>query len=97
MTPFEINPTPDAIHLRLNGEVINELACALHAALVAALAAPARPLLVDVAPLTRIDAAALQVMMAAARAAPRAQLSAASPVWTAALLRHGITDPYAQP
>ena len=97
MTPFEINPAPDAVHLRLNGEVINELACALHAALVAALAEPARPLLVDVTSLTRIDAAALQVMLAAARVAPRAQLTAASSVWTAALQRHGLTDPFAQP
>ena len=95
MSPFEIDSTPDAVHLRLNFEVTIEQARALHSAVTAALT-PARPLVVDPAALTRIDAAALQVMLAAARAAPRAELTASSCVWTAALQRHGITDPFVQ-
>ena len=96
MTTFEIDSTPEAVHLRLNFEVTIEQARELHAALVAALT-PARPLFVDPVALTRIDAASLQILLAAARSAPRAQLTAASPVWTTTLLRHGITDPFIQP
>ena len=96
MTAFEIDTTADAVHLRLNFEVTIEHARALHQALITALT-PARPLEVDPVALTRIDAAALQVLLAAARAASRAQLTTPSPVWAAALLRHGITDPFVQP
>ena len=96
MTPFEIVSTDEAVTLCLNGEVTNELVCALHSALVVALS-PVRPLKLNPASLTRLDAAALQVLLAAARAAARAQLTATSPVWTAALLRHGVADPFVQP
>jgi len=95
MSPFEIDSTPDTVHLRLNFEVTIEQTHALHTALTTALTPP-RPLVVDPAALTRIDAAALQVMLAAARAAPRAELTAPSSVWTTALQRHGITDPFVQ-
>ena len=93
---FAIDSTPDAVHLRLNGEVTIDQARALHTALTAALA-PARPLIVDPEALTRLDAAVLQVLLAAARVAPRAQLTVPSPVWTAALHRHGLADPFNQP
>lgn len=96
MTAFEIEPAADAVRLRLNFEVTIEHARDLHAALVAALS-PGRALAVDPSALTRIDAAILQVVLAAARAATAARLTTASPVWTAALTRHGITDPFAQP
>ena len=96
MTPFEINSTPDAIHLRLNGEVTSDLVCALHSALMAALTSP-RPLFIDAVALTRFDTAALQVLLAASRLAPRAQLTAAASVWTASFQRHGVADPFNQP
>ena len=96
MTAFEIEPTPDAVSLRLNFDVTIEHARDLHAALVSALL-PGRALAVDLSALTRIDAAILQVLLAAARTAAGARLTASSSVWTAALARHGLTDPFAQP
>lgn len=96
MTAFEIEPAPDAVRLRLNFEVTIEHARDLHAALVAALL-PGRALAVDLSALTRIDAAILQILLAAARLATSARLTASSATWTAALARHGVTDPFAQP
>ena len=96
MTAFEIEPTPDAVCLRLNYDVTIEHARDLHAALVAALL-PGRALAVDASALTRIDAAILQVLLAAARSTTGARLTASSPVWSTALTRHGITDPFVQP
>jgi anti-anti-sigma regulatory factor len=95
MAPFEIDSTPDAVRLRLNFEVTIEQARALHTALLTALN-PVRPLEMDPAALTRIDAAVLQVLLAAAQLAPRAFLTAPSSVWTAALERHGAADPFFQ-
>jgi len=95
MKPFAIDPNPDAVHLRLNAEVTIEQARALHTALAVALV-PARPLVADFSALTRLDAAVLQVLLSAARVASRAQLTAPSPVWTAALKRHGLANPFVQ-
>lgn len=96
MTAFEIEPTPDAVCVRLNFDVTIEHARDLHAALVAALL-PGRALSVDASALTRIDAAILQVLLAAVRSAAGTRLTASSPVWSAALARHGVTDPFVQP
>ena len=92
MPAFELDSTPDTVNLRLCSEVTIEHAGALHQALQAALTAD-RTLVIDPAGLTRLDAAALQVLLAAARLAPRVQLTAPSAAWTAGLDRHGVRDP----
>jgi len=96
MTAFEIDLTADAVRLRLNEAVTIEHARLLHSALATALLLP-RGLVIDPTALARIDAAGLQVLLAAARAASRAELSAPSAVWTSALQLHGLTDPFIQP
>lgn len=95
MTSFAIESSPAGVLLRLDGEVTIEQARALHTALSAALM-PARPLVVEPAALAKLDAAVLQVLLAAARAATRAELASVSSAWTDTFRRHGLTDPFVQ-
>jgi len=93
MSHFQIEAEGTTVRLCLHGEVTIEQARALQTALVAELR-PGHTLAVDAAGATRLDAAALQVLVAAARAAKRALLAASSPAWEAAFRRYAIADPY---
>lgn len=93
MNPFALNSTSEAALLTLTSELTIEHARGLHEALAAALV-PARPLVIDASALTRLDAAALQVLLAAARNATIGRLAAASPAWSGAFARHGLADPF---
>lgn len=93
MPAYEIATGPDSIVVQLNGEVRVQDVAAFHAALLPALAT-GRPLVVDAAKLTLLDAAALQVLLAAARTAPQAGLVAPIDAWSASFRRHGLEDPY---
>jgi len=93
MSAFHLDPNSSARerHLRLSGEVTIEHARDLHAALVTAVA-KGITLHIDAGAVSRIDAAVLQVLLAADRAAARTEISAASAAWTHALQRFGFTD-----
>ncbi len=95
MPPFDIEVVAHALRLRLHGEVTIQDAAALQAALVPALAG-GLPLVIDAGALTRLDTASLQVLLAAARAAPAARLAAPAPAWTDCFRRHALPDPTAQ-
>jgi len=96
MIPFSIDHTPDAVLLRLDGELTIEQARALHAALASTLVA-GRPLSLDAGSLTRVDASVLQVLLAATQMVPGAHRTVPSAAWTNALQRHGLADPFVQP
>lgn len=93
MNPFELTLSATAAHLVLPATLTIEHAAALQAALVPALTA-ARALTVDATTLRRTDAAVLQLLWAAARTASHAVVVAPGPGWTAAWVRHGLTDPF---
>lgn len=96
MTALEIHQTPDTLHLRLPAELTITEARDLHTTLSAALL-PTHFLSIDPSALTRLDVAALQVLLAAAASAHGAGLTAPSAPWTAACARLGLTDPFTQP
>ncbi len=89
MSPFQLEPHGADLGLRLAGGVTIEHARELHAALVVALT-PDSALLLDVGEVARIDAAVLQVLIAAARSARRVEIIAVSDGWTLALARFGF-------
>lgn len=86
MNAAQIECLDSQVILRLAGDVTIEHARELHTGLLAALA-PGRTLQIDAAALTRIDAAILQVLVAAGGAAARTELTAGSTAWDAAVVR----------
>jgi anti-anti-sigma regulatory factor len=95
MSAFQIEFQDPHVILRLSGDVTIEHARELHTGLVAALGA-GRVLQIDATAATRIDAAILQILAAAAAAAARAELTAGSAAWDAALDRFAF-NPLAVP
>jgi ABC-type transporter Mla MlaB component len=94
MSHFQIESEGPAVRLRLSDEVTIEHARELHAALQAALR-PESELSVDAAAVTRLDAAAVQVLLAAARVARGVALTAGSRAWDDAFHRFAFVDPFA--
>lgn len=79
--------------LALAGEITIEQARALASALREA-ALRGRPLRVQADRLTRLDAAALQILLAAARLATSAAVVDPAPAWAAAFQRYALADPF---
>lgn len=96
MSPLGLQPTPDSLQVQLPAMVTIQEARALHTALLAALQ-PAQHLVIEAAAVTRVDAAGLQVLLAAARQARGSALTAPSQAWTDACARLGFTDSFFQP
>jgi len=96
MNTTQIETAGDTVTLRLQGEVTIEQARELHTALTAALPT-GQTLAIDAAGVSRLDTAALQVLMAAAAAVPHAVLLAASSAWNDAFQRYGLENPYRLP
>lgn len=96
MSAFQIETTENAALVRLEGELTIEEARALQTALRVALCRP-RELVLDPQALVRIDVAALQVLLAAARIAPSVRIAPApAPAWNAALERYALSAAFAQ-
>ena len=96
MSAFQIETTENAALVRLEGELTIEESRALQTALRVALCRP-RELVLDPSSLVRIDVAALQVLLAAARAAASVRVAPApAPAWTAALERYALGAAFAQ-
>jgi anti-anti-sigma regulatory factor len=93
MTPFSLKSAGSSLRLTLSGEITIEHARALADELKGTLH-PGHTLEVDAAQLTRLDAAGLQVLLAAAQTASDATLVAISPAWTDAFARYAIQDPF---
>lgn len=96
MSAFNLEFDGPSIQLRLNGELTIEHARELHAALAPVLHRD-RVLLVDPSTAVRFDAAALQVLVAAAAAVGRAGLLGPSPALDDAFRRYGLTNPFSLP
>lgn len=79
--------------LELAGELTVEHVRDLHGALCTGGAAPRR-LEVRCGRLTRLDAAAVQVLFAAAKSADEALASERGDAWTRAFDRYGLRDPF---
>ncbi|MFT3829682.1 MAG: STAS domain-containing protein [Opitutaceae bacterium] len=94
MSAFQLQTSDDTAHVRLEGELTIAEAATLQVALRTALRQP-RALVIEPAALTRIDLAALQVLLAAARAARTVQVAAATPVWKEALARYALGAAFA--
>ena len=94
MSTFHLDPGDDTVRVRLDGELTIEDAAALQVALRTALRRP-RTLEIDAAALARVDLAALQVLLAAARAAPTLGPVAAGPAWEEALARYALGPAFA--
>ena len=94
MSAFQIETTEKVALVRLEGELTVEEARALQTALRVALCRP-RELAIDPSALVRIDAAALQVLLAAIRIAASARIAPA-PVWNAALERYALAAAFAR-
>ena len=93
MSNFAIEPATDATRLRLTGEITIEHARALHAALVEHVR-PGTALVLDAGALTRLDAAVLQILLAAARSASTASLEVGSPALVTACQRFAVACPF---
>lgn len=89
MPPFIIKSEGISRLLTLSGEINIEHARALQASLASTNWSEAI-LQIDAAAVTRLDAAALQVLAAAGRAATRTAILNASPAWTTAVQRYGF-------
>ena len=96
MNPFQLQTDGGTVTLRLDGGITIEHARDLRSAL-AEVVGPDRALAVDAAGATHLDAASLQVLIAAATAAKPARLLAASPGWGDAFRRYGLANPYRPP
>ena len=97
MVPFTLTRQEDGgAVLELAGEVTIEHVRDLHAALCVTAPVP-RHLEVQCAAVTRLDAAAVQLLFAAARAADQATAAGRGDAWTRAFTRYGLNDPFAQP
>jgi anti-anti-sigma regulatory factor len=96
MSNFHIESDESTVQVRLLGELTIEHASSLHAALRDRLQ-PSHALWINAAGATRLDAAALQVLVAAARHAATAVLVSPSPAWEAAFRRYALPDPFSAP
>lgn len=79
--------------LTLAGEITVQCARTLYDALLAAVGEN-RSLAVRAGGVTRMDAAALQVLLAAARAASSSHLAESGPGWERAFARYAVDDPF---
>ena len=93
MTAHQISLDENTVRVHLAGELTVEQAGAFHDELAAVLQ-PGRPLVLDATSLTRLDAAFLQVLVAAIGMAPQASLSAPAPALDAAFTRYGLPCPF---
>ncbi|MFT3784467.1 MAG: STAS domain-containing protein [Nibricoccus sp.] len=93
MTPFSFNLDGNCLHLTLVGDVTIEHASEL-ATLLKRNLQPAHTLVVDASQLTRLDAAALQLMLAAAQVASDTLLLGHGSTWSAAFARYASPDPF---
>lgn len=93
MNPFRLEKTSSTLRLQLQGEATIETVGELHRCLNEALAELPRELIVDAAAVTRVDAAVLQLLHAAARSATRAQVERPSEAWLSAIERLAF-DPF---
>lgn len=91
MNPFHLSSDDSGLRLVLSGDVTIEHARDLHAALVAALSGTTA-LAIDAREVSRLDAAILQLLLAAARVAARTEIVGASAAWTQTLQRLGFPD-----
>lgn len=89
MSPFHLQSNDAELRLVLSGDATIEHARALHAALVTALSADTT-LHIDAGEVSRLDAAIMQLVLAAARTARRTEIGANSPAWSQALQRFGL-------
>ena len=92
MSPFHLESNGSDRRLRLTGEITVEHARELHAALVAADCAGAT-LQLDARAVTRLDAAAVQVLLAVEHETARTETIAASDIWLQSFKRFGVDDP----
>lgn len=93
MNPFTINLDGTCLQLALIGEVTIEHAQILANALKETLDAT-HTLAIDASLLTRLDTAALQVLLASAQTAADTLLLASSKAWTDAFTRYASPDPF---
>jgi anti-anti-sigma regulatory factor len=91
MNAFQLDSNGSEFRIRLSGDVTIAEAQPLHSALVAAISADTT-LAIDARDATRLDAAIVQLLLAAARAAARSHVEAGSPAWTHALARFGVAE-----
>ena len=89
MKSFEIAINGEDVSLRLIGSLTVDQARDLHTALRSHLTT-ASELLIDAAQLTRLDAAALQVLIAASRVAAAVMVVARSDAWDEAFRRYAL-------
>lgn len=95
MSAFQIEVQDPQVVLRLCGDVTIEHARDMHTGLVAALRPECR-LQIDASAATRLDAAILQVLVAAGATVDRMELAAGSAAWEIALDRFAL-NPLAPP
>ncbi len=93
MSSYQIEACGSEVLLRLSGDITIEHARALHHELRAALCS-GQNLTIHAADLTRLDAATMQVLLAAAPLAATASLSASSPAWEEAFRRYALENPF---
>jgi ABC-type transporter Mla MlaB component len=91
MNPFHLESDKSGCRLRLSGAVTIEHVRDLHAALVAALSRECT-LSIEAREVSRLDAAAVQVLIAAVRTASRTEIVEASVEWRRAFVRFGFED-----
>lgn len=91
MSPFHLKSSGSDRLLCLRGDVTVEHARDLHAALVAELSADST-LHLDAREVSRLDAAVVQVLLAAARAVTHVEIVGASPAWSEAFRRFGLSE-----
>ena len=89
MNPYRLQSNGSGQQLYLSGGVTIEHARDLHAALVVALSG-ATTLHIDAREVSRLDAAIVQVLLAAARIAAHTEIGAASAAWAQAFQRFGF-------
>lgn len=93
MIPFALTLVGGALQLTLTGEITIEHVQTLTDKLKAKLL-PGVALEIDASQLTRLDAAALQVLLASAQLASDTVLTESSPAWTEAFTRYASPDPF---
>jgi anti-anti-sigma regulatory factor len=94
MSAFHLETGDTTARLRLEGELTIEEAATLQVALRTALRLP-RELVIAPAALARIDLAALQVLLAAGRAARKVCVVEPVPAWNDALDRYALGAAFA--
>jgi ABC-type transporter Mla MlaB component len=93
MNPFTINLDGSCLQLALVGEITIEHARPLADSLKSTLL-PEHTLAIDAAQLTRLDASALQILLACTQSAADTILLAPSKAWTDAFARYASPDPF---